>query len=137
MDRLSNAQLKAFDEWLFDYRVIDRKIATRKVELQTEKEIDVNVGGTKGNRVSKPTEDTIAKWDEDHKIKSYENFQHSVEKTKSLLDEELSNIFELRWGIGSENTWEEIAYKIHSSRAGTYRKRDRILTIFAQQIGKL
>ncbi|HEQ3123189.1 TPA: transcriptional regulator, partial [Streptococcus pyogenes] len=27
MSRLSNAQLKAFDEWLFDYRFIDNKIA--------------------------------------------------------------------------------------------------------------
>ncbi|HEP1471624.1 TPA: transcriptional regulator, partial [Streptococcus pyogenes] len=25
MSRLSNAQLKAFDEWLFDYRFIDNK----------------------------------------------------------------------------------------------------------------
>ncbi|HEQ0773224.1 TPA: transcriptional regulator, partial [Streptococcus pyogenes] len=47
MSRLSNAQLKAFDEWLFDYRFIDNKIALRKLELQTDMntEVDKNIGG--------------------------------------------------------------------------------------------
>lgn len=137
MSRLSNAQLKAFDEWLFDYREIGRKIALRKLELQTPVSTDINVGGGKANLVAKETEDIIVKWSKDGKIKSYENFRESVDRVKALLDKELTEIFELRWGVGSNNTWEEIAYKIHTSRAGTYRKRDRILTLFAQEIGKL
>lgn len=42
MSKLSNAQLKAFDEWLFDYRDIERKIAIRKLELQTPVSTDIN-----------------------------------------------------------------------------------------------
>lgn len=137
MSKLSNAQLKAFDEWLFDYRDIERKIAIRKLELQTPVSTDINVGGGKSNLVAKETEDIVIKWSKDGKIKSYENFRESVDRVKALLDDELNYIFDLRWGTGSNNTWEEIAYKIHTSRARTYRKRDRILTLFAQQIGKL
>ncbi|HER9586248.1 TPA: transcriptional regulator, partial [Streptococcus pyogenes] len=104
---------------------------------QTPVSTDINVGGGKANLVAKETEDIVVKWSKDGKIKSYENFRESVDRVKALLDKELTEIFELRWGVGSNNTWEEIAYKIHTSRAGTYRKRDRILTLFAQEIGKL
>lgn len=65
MNKLSNSQLKAFDEWLFDYRVIERKIAIRKLELQTSVNDDSNIGGGKPNIVSKPTEKIIAKWSGD------------------------------------------------------------------------
>ncbi|MCK1187789.1 transcriptional regulator [Streptococcus uberis] len=137
MNKLSNSQLKAFDEWLFDYRDIDRKIALRKLEIQTPVSTDVNVGGGKSSLVSRKTEDVVAKWSSDWQIASYERFKGSVERTLLQLDDELKEIFNLRWGIGSSNTWEEIAPKIHTSIKGVYRKREHILTLFAQQIGKL
>ncbi|HFH8013631.1 TPA: transcriptional regulator [Streptococcus agalactiae] len=137
MSKLSNAQLKAFDEWLFDYRDIERKIAIRKLELQTLVNEDTNIGGGRVNVVSKPTENIIAKWGSDGQIISYENFRDRVDEVKEILDDELNYIFDLRWGTGSNNTWEEIAPKIHTSKTGIYRKRERILTLFGKQIGKL
>lgn len=137
MNKLSNSQLKAFDEWLFDYRVIERKIAIRKLELQTSVNDDSNIGGGKHNIVSKPTEKIIAKWSGDGQIASYENFRDRVLEVRSQLDDELNTIFDLRWGVGSKNTWQEIAVKMNISKTGIYRKREYILTLFGKQIGKL
>ncbi|HEL1011414.1 TPA: DUF722 domain-containing protein [Streptococcus equi subsp. ruminatorum] len=137
MSRLSNAQLKALDEWLFDYRFIDNKITLRKLELQTDVnvEVDKNVGGGKANFVSKVTEEVIVRWDSDRELKGLANFKEAVIATLQLLDKELTVIFNLRWGVGSSNTWEEIAYTRHLSRKSIYRKRERILEIFSKKIG--
>lgn len=137
MNKLSNSQLKAFDEWLFDYRVIERKIAIRKLEIQTPVSTDVNVGGGKSSLVSRKTEDVVAKWSGDGQIASYENFRDRVLEVRSQLDDELNTIFDLRWGVGSKNTWQEIAVKMNISKTGIYRKREYILTLFGKQIGKL
>lgn len=133
--RLSNAQLKALDERLFDYPYVMSNIAHRKLELQTAIKHDDNIGGGKGNTVSKPTERIIALWSDDARIKSLEIFEKAVRATIAELDDELKSIFELRWSKGSRNTWEEIADKLHISRMGIYRKRKRILSIFAEKSG--
>lgn len=137
MNKLSNAKLKAYDEALFDYRIIDNKIALRKLELQTDvnTEIDTNIGGGKANFVSKVTEDVVARWDSDRDLKGLINFKEAVIATLQILDEELTDIFYLRWGDGSTNTWEEIAYIKHLSRKSVYRKRERILEIFSKKVG--
>ncbi|WP_249629974.1 transcriptional regulator [Streptococcus uberis] len=137
MNKLSNAKLKAYDEALFDYRFIDNKIALRKLELQTDvnTEIDTNIGGGKANFVSKVTEDVVARWDSDRDLKGLINFKEAVIATLQILDKELTDIFYLRWGDGSTNTWEEIAYIKHLSRKSVYRKRERILEIFSKKVG--
>ncbi len=137
MNKLSNAKLKAYDEALFDYRFIDNKIALRKLELQTDvnTEIDTNIGGGKANFVSKVTEDIVARWDSDRDLKGLINFKEAVIATLQILDNELTDIFYLRWGDGSTNTWEEIAYSKHLSRKSVYRKRERILEIFSKKVG--
>lgn len=58
-------------------------------------------------------------------------------EVRSQLDDELNTIFDLRWGVGSKNTWQEIAVKMNISKTGIYRKREYILTLFGKQIGKL
>lgn len=134
--KLTNAQLKAFDEWLFDYQVVDKKIAERKLEIQTQHEYDDNVGGGRSSNIAKVTEELVVKWNCDGRIKALESFKKAVQETFDVLDDELKSIFNLRWGIGSCNTWEEISCKTHISRPQVYRKRERILTLFAEKIGK-
>ncbi|CRH92587.1 phage transcriptional regulator%2C RinA family [Chlamydia trachomatis] len=136
MSKLTKAQLKAFDEWLFDYYACEKKIAIRKLELQSKENSDKNTGGGRSSAISKPTELVAIKWADDERIKSLESFQSAVKATLAQLDDELTRVFELRWGRGSLNTWEEIAEKIHTSRLNIYRKRQRILEIFADKMGK-
>ena len=52
-------------------------------------------------------------------------------KLKNTGFDEVKKVFYLRWSRGSVNTWEEIADMLHVSRKSIYRKRERILTIFA------
>ncbi|MBF0778166.1 transcriptional regulator [Streptococcus cuniculi] len=136
MSRLTKAQLKAFDEWLFEYCDCEKKIAIRKLELQSKENSDKNIGGSRSGAISKPTESIAVKWADDERIKSLESFQSAVKATLAQLDDELTRVFELRWGRGSLNTWEEIAEKIQTSTKGIYRKRQRILEIFADKMGK-
>lgn len=68
MGRLSKSQLKALDELLFDYCSIDHKIAVRKLEIEDIPNTDINQGGGRANIVSKPTELTIERWDNDIRL---------------------------------------------------------------------
>lgn len=131
MNKLSEVELRSLDLKLFDYQQIDRKIAIRKLEIQTETSDDCNVGGGKANTISKPTENVIARWSSDVRINGLEQLRSAIESTLDALDDELKKIFYLRWSRGSVNTWEEIADMLHVSRKSIYRKRERILTIFA------
>ncbi|MGT2683395.1 transcriptional regulator [Streptococcus porci] len=137
MNKLSDVELRALDAKLFDYQQIDRKIAIRKLEIQTETSNDCNVGGGRPNIVSKPTESLVARWSSDVRINGLEQFRKAVEATLEALDDELKRIFYLRWSRSSVNSWEEIADMLHVSRKSIYRKRERILTIFADFRGDL
>ncbi|ANM47466.1 DUF722 domain-containing protein [Streptococcus suis] len=137
MNKLSDVELRVLDSKLFDYQQIDKKIAIRKLEIQTEVSNDCNIGGGKSNIVSKPTESLVARWSSDVRINGLEQFRKAVEATIESLDDELKRIFYLRWSIRSVNTWEEIAVMLNVSRKSIYRKRERILTIFADFRGDL
>ncbi|MEE1326911.1 MAG: transcriptional regulator, partial [Streptococcus sp.] len=119
----------------FDYVSIDHKIAVRKLEISDVPNTDENVGGGRTNIVSKPTENLVAKWDSDQRLNSLYAQKHAVESTLSTLDEDMTKIFWLRWSRGSVNTWEEIADKMAYDRSTIYRRRQRILEIFADFYG--
>lgn len=135
MGKLTNAQLKALDELLFDYCSIDHKIAVRKLEIEDRPNNDTNIGGGKANHVSNPTESTVERWDSDRRLNSLYAQKEAVESTLEVLDDDLTQIFWLRWSRGSVNTWEAIAYKMMYDRSTIYRKRERILEIFANFYG--
>ncbi|WP_307975930.1 transcriptional regulator [uncultured Streptococcus sp.] len=135
MGKLSNSQLKALDELLFDYVSIDHKIAVRKLEISDVPNTDENVGGGRSNIVSKPTENLVAKWDSDQRLNSLYAQKYAVENTLNMLDDDMERIFWLRWARGSVNTWDGIAGKMHMSIKTIYRKRQRILEIFADFYG--
>ena len=120
MGKLSNSQLKALDELLFDYVSIDHKIAVRKLEIVDVPNTDENVGGGRSNVVSKPTESMIAKWDSDQRLNSLYAHKYAVESTLNVLDADMTKIFWLRWSRGSVNTWEEIADKMAYDRSTIY-----------------
>ena len=131
MNKLSEVELRVLDLKLFDYQQIDRKIAIRKLEIQTETSNDCNVGGGKANTISKPTENLIARWSSDVRINGLEQLRSAIESTIDALDDELKKVFYLRWSRGSVNTWKQIADNLHNYKKSIYRKRERIVTIFA------
>lgn len=135
MKKLSNSQLKALDELLFNYVSIDYKIAVRKLEISDVPNTDKNIGGGRSNIVSKATENLIAKWASDQRLNSLYAQKYAVESTLNILDADMTKIFWLRWSRGSVYTWEEIADKMAYDRSSIYRKRQRILEIFADFYG--
>ena len=97
--------------------------------------VDKTKGGGKSNRISKPVEMTIERWDGDKRLNSLYAQKEAIEATIDTLDEELTRIFCLRWSIGSKKTWEEIACEIPCDKSTIYRKRERILEIMADNYG--
>ena len=71
------------------------------------------------------------------RIKSYENFKETCDRVYNQLDESLQDIFKLRYSRGAGLLYEEIAERLHYSLRSIYRKRETILTLFAQEIGRL
>ena len=84
-----------------------------------------------GNRISKPTENTVIKLSSDVPLRNLELFKETVETFLEQLTTEQREIFDLRWGQ-SELEWEEIAGKLFVSDATIYRKRKTILKTYAK-----
>ncbi len=57
MKGLTEATMKSLDEELFEYHTIAKEIALRKLELDTMKEQDDNIGGSRSGHISKIPEE--------------------------------------------------------------------------------
>lgn len=137
MKKLSEATKKSLDEELFEYHSIAYEIALRKLEIDTTKEQDDNIGGSRTNHISKIPEERVIKYSEDKRIQYLENLKKNVEDCYKVLTDEQQRIFELRWLLNEANTWEEIADKVFCSVKSIYRKREKILEIYAIVKGKI
>ena len=62
---LSQNDLKMIENKLFMYKRIDNAIAVRKQELKIKENRDENFGGGHSNKISKPVEELVMKWDAD------------------------------------------------------------------------
>lgn len=134
---LSEATKKSLDEELFEYNSIAREIAIRRVEIETTREHDENIGGSRSSGISKIPERLAIKFDEDKRLQYLTRLRSDIELCYSNLTSEQKTIFDLRWLIDEANTWEEIAVKVHCSEKSIYRKREKILERYATVKGKM
>ena len=133
--KLTHAQLKALDQLLFSYPYLRKKIEIRKRELDDIPRDEVNLGGSRGNHISKPVESAVERWSADVRLQNLYLQKEAIEKTLAEIDDELTEVFWLRWSIGSVNTWEMISEKMFVSSKTIYRMRERILEILADHLG--
>lgn len=134
MRKLTRAQYKKVDKWLHEHRNIDRCIAMRKLELQEKHIKDLNSNIKKKNNVHRTTEAIVIKWETDEKIQKFERLKTAITATIETLDDELKSIFMLRWGNDVCNKWDYIAETKNIYNSYVYRKRNTILSIFADVI---
>ncbi|MCR1932635.1 DUF722 domain-containing protein [Enterococcus gallinarum] len=137
MRTLSEATKKSLDEELFEYNSIAYEIALRKLEIETTREQDENVGGGKSGYISKIPESLVIKYSEDSRIQYLEKLRSDIEQLYHECTEEQRLIIDLRWLLNESNTWEEVATKIHCSEKSVYRKREKILERYAKIKGKM
>ena len=135
--KLSQATLSSLDEELFDYNSIAKKIAKRKLELDTQQEYDSNIGGGRANRISDVVSGTVIRYDKDKRIKRLEQLRSDIEECYRQLGEEEKFIFEKRWLLDEVNEWPYIAELTHCSNKTIYRKREAILIKYARAKGKI
>ncbi len=135
--RLSRRALENLDDRLFNFRDIESRINRRKYELEHNRKPAENIGGGKANRISRPVEDIVIKWDEDSQLNNMYALKSAAETLVSQLNEEMYEIFAARWLDVNEPSWEEIAERLYMSRAKIYRKRQIILELFDKYSGEL
>ena len=125
---LTESDLKAIEKKLFRYQKIDSAIQYRKYELEM-KITDSNIGGSRSNKISKPTEDIVMKWDADGKLQSLYEFKRRISELQKWFseDEELNLIFSYRWLSEKHYTVSEIAAKCNITERQYFRKRRAIL----------
>lgn len=134
---LSEATKKSLDEELFEYNSIAYEIAHRKLEIETTREHDENIGGGKSGYISKIPESLVVKYSEDSRIQYLEKLRNDIETFYKECTTEQKMIVDLRWLMDESNTWEEIAEKIYCSVKSMYRKREKLLERYAKVKGKL
>lgn len=137
MRKLSTYTKNSLDEELFEYHTIAQEIALRKLEIETGKELDENIGGGRTSIISKPVETLVIKYSVDPRIEYLEKLKLNVERCYDSLTEEQKKIFDMRWLSEESNTWEEIAGKLYLSEKSIYRKREKILERYAIAKGKM
>lgn len=137
MQHLTEATKKSLDEELFEFNSLNHEIALRRLEIQTAKEHDENIGGGRSSMISRLPETLTVKFSEDSRLQYLEDLRQNVENCRQRLTTEQQRIFDLRWIDNEANTWEEIAGKIHCSIKSIYRKREKILEAYAKEKGKM
>ena len=129
MRALNSRELYYLDRELLKFKEVDRDIWVRTAEVMAKN--GEELVGSRGNRISKPTENTVIKLSSDVPLRNLELFKETVETFLEQLTTEQREIFDLRWGQ-SELEWEEIAGKLFVSDATIYRKRKTILKTHAK-----
>lgn len=129
MRALNSRELYYLDRELLKFKEVDRDIWVRTAEVMAKNGEELI--GSRGNRISKPTENTVIKLSSDVPLRNLELFKETVETFLEQLTTEQREIFDLRWGQ-SELEWEEIAGKLFVSDATIYRKRKTILKTYAK-----
>ncbi|HCS86708.1 MULTISPECIES: DUF722 domain-containing protein [Lactococcus] len=132
---LSQNDLKMIENKLFMYKRIDNAIAVRKQELKIKENRDENFGGGRSNKISKPVEELVMKWDADPQIQNFNNFRNLVDEMLTELDDLNQLIFHYRWIDSNRYTWEEIADKCKLTERQIYRKRRAILELYDDKTG--
>lgn len=133
---MENYELKYLESEFERYKKLDRLIAQRKVELAT-KEQDTNMGGGSSNLPSSPTEITAVKNLTDNKIRKLEERKREVERAWARMNDEQRKICEMKFWSDNYYTWAEMADIFHYSVRTMYNKRDKILTLLAEEQGRL
>lgn len=129
MRTLNSRELYYLDRELLKFKEVDRDIWVRTAEVMAKNGEELI--GSRGNKISKPTENTVIKLSSDVPLRNLELFKETVETFLEQLTTEQREIFDLRWGQ-SELEWEEIAGKLFVSDATIYRKRKTILKTYAK-----
>ena len=129
MRALNSRELYYLDRELLKFKEVDRDIWVRTAEVMAKN--GEELVGSRCNRISKPTENTVIKLSSDVPLRNLELFKETVETFLEQLTTEQREIFDLRWGQ-SELEWEEIAGKLFVSDATIYRKRKTILKTYAK-----
>lgn len=135
MSKLSRAQLDALDKRLFQYKKINKLIALRKLEIETDNEHNSNIIKIKTNQIQNKPLMFVVKYSEDLTLQNLYLFRKTVEECYKQLHPELKIIFNKRW-IEEYKTWPEIEKELNYATKSIYRKRTAILEKFAELKGE-
>ena len=135
---MRSATFKALESILLDYPDIDRYIAERRKKIFYPENFysDENMGGSRGSRISNPTEQvamTIA-MDRELQLLQYQRdaVERTVNKSEPLTNQVIREYYFTRPRI---KTWEGIAMDMKMSASNCRKLRNVFFDRLADEIG--
>lgn len=119
------------------YKQYPMMIKRRRAELEYYPDKDESLSTSKSTVVANKEEAKRIKVLDDKVIANYYRYYKGVEKTLEKLDAQTRTLIEEKyWGENSWKNWYEFAKEKHYSTSSIYRLRDKVLAIFAEEIGE-
>lgn len=115
------------DELLTNYYsgVIDTKILLRRSELQWQPHDDDNIGGGRAiNKVTRPLDDLIAKYETDSILHELTKQRDAIKRLETTFSEETKQIVQMHYDRRERLSWVVISLRMNLSErtCRTYQK---------------
>ncbi|MBZ5962653.1 DUF722 domain-containing protein [Leuconostoc suionicum] len=115
------------DELLTNYYsgVIDMKILLRRSELQWQPHDDDNIGGGRAiNKVTRPLDDLIAKYEADSILHELTKQRDAIKRLETTFSEETKQIVQMHYDRRERLSWVVISLRMNLSErtCRTYQK---------------
>ncbi|MGR8824916.1 DUF722 domain-containing protein [Leuconostoc mesenteroides] len=125
------------DELLTNYYsgVIDMKILLRRSELQWQPHDDDNIGGGRAiNKVTRPLDDLIAKYETDSILHELTKQRDAIKRLETTFSEETRQIVQMHYDRRERLSWVVISLRMNLSErtCRTYQKtfKDSVVQTF-------
>ncbi|VDG25824.1 hypothetical protein [Lactobacillus ginsenosidimutans] [Lactiplantibacillus mudanjiangensis] len=141
---LNKSALAYLDDLYGEYRHLNNIIASTKIALATDynHEVDENTSGSKSNRISRPQETIMIRYDSSPKLEFYEKVKKGIEDSLLCMTNEQKYIFKLRYDSNDYYDWETVGDIAGEkfigkpySHSGIYKKRYKMLELLGKKIG--
>ncbi|MBD9363834.1 DUF722 domain-containing protein [Leuconostoc mesenteroides] len=127
------------DELLTNYYsgVIDMKILLRRSELQWQPHDDDNIGGGRAiNKVTRPLDDLIAKYEADSILHELTKQRDAIKRLETTFSEETRQIVQMHYDRRERLSWVVISLRMNLSErtCRTYQKtfKDNVAQTFSE-----
>ncbi|MGY3748087.1 hypothetical protein ACWN8P_12585 [Vagococcus salmoninarum] len=140
MSKKNDKLMNELENRFSDYKNIPNNINKQKMSLQASRyqEEDENVGGSRGSRISNPTERVALMYLDDPYIMQQEKDKKAIRETLDELGKIESSLIERKyWGDCSWMTWKEFSKEVHYSSSSISRLKQKTLMIFGRKINRL
>jgi RinA family phage transcriptional activator len=136
MEELSKWQLGRLDEMFEEYQCVDYQLAKREFEVRYPyREKDDNVGGGKSAMRADSEQKVIEALECDPRMIYLRHLKKVGDAACANMSDEQCKLYRARYKTQEYYDWKELTDVLNYDRSTIYRKRYRLLSILAKEVG--